>query len=149
EAGACGFNLEDTDHRAGVLVGADQHAERIAEIKAACRTNGVELVVNARVDVHLQNGPIEEGLRRAQKYFDAGADCVYPILLSDVTAIREYVALGPINVFYRPGGTALRELVKLGVARISVGPSLFRLLLKRLEAAVEAFRNFDDEGIWK
>ena len=147
-AGACGANLEDTDHRAGALVDADRHAERIASIKAAARAHGFDPVINARIDVHLRNGPIEDGLSRARKYFDAGADCVYPILLSDPSAIREYVALGPTNILYRPEGIEPAELARLGVARISVGPSLFRLLLKRLEAAIDAFRRLDGKGMW-
>src|SRR5215510_633324 len=90
DAGACGANLEDSDHRAGALVDADRHAERIASIRAAARARGFDPVINARVDVHLHKGPMQEGLKRARKYFDAGADCVYPIFLSDVAAIREY-----------------------------------------------------------
>jgi 2-methylisocitrate lyase-like PEP mutase family enzyme len=147
EAGACGANLEDTDHRVGALIAAERHAERIAAIKAAARARGFNPVINARVDVHLHKGPIEEGLKRARKYFDAGADCVYPIFLSEASAIREYVALGSTNILYGPGSIALGELAGLGVARISVGPLLFRLLLKRLKAATEALRRFDDKGI--
>jgi 2-methylisocitrate lyase-like PEP mutase family enzyme len=146
DASACGANLEDTDHRAGALVDPDRHAERIASIKAAARACGFDPVINARVDVHLHKGPIQEGLKRARKYFDAGADCVYPIFLSDASAIREYVALGPTNIVYGPGSIALGELAKLGVARISVGPLLFRLLLKRLKIATDALRRFDDKG---
>src|SRR5215510_9974129 len=75
DAGACGANLEDTDHRVGALADADRHAERIASIRAAARTRGFNPVINARVDVHLHKGPMQEGLKRARKYFDAGADC--------------------------------------------------------------------------
>ena len=147
-AGACGANLEDTDHRVGALVDADRQAERIASIKATAHARGFDPVINARIDVHLQKGPVEEGLRRARKYFDAGADCVYPIFLWDPSAIREYVALGPTNILYGPESIGLAELTRLGVSRISVGPFLFRLLLKRLEVAMDAFRRFDDKGIW-
>ena len=147
-AGACGANLEDTDHRAGALVDADRHAERIASIKAAARARGFDPVINARIDVHYRQGPLEEGLTRARKYLDAGADCVYPIFLSDASAIRQYVALGPTNILYGPESIAISELAGLGVARLSVGPFLFRLLLKRLEAAADAFRRHDDKGIW-
>jgi 2-methylisocitrate lyase-like PEP mutase family enzyme len=147
-AGACGLNLEDTDHKTGSLVPADRHAERIAAIKAAGRARGFDLVLNARVDVHIHNGPLEEGLERARKYINAGADCVYPILLSDVLAIPKYVALGPTNMLCAPGGTALSELARTGVARVSVGPFLFQLLQKRLETAVRAFRRGDDKNIW-
>src|SRR5262247_1477387 len=51
-AGACGANLEDSDHRAGGLVDADRFAERIAAVKAAARARGFDPVINARVDVH-------------------------------------------------------------------------------------------------
>jgi len=145
-AGACGANLEDTDHRAGGLVDADRHAERIAAIKSAARARGFDPVINARVDVHIHKGAVEEGLRRARKYFAAGADCVYPIFLSDASAIRQYVALGPTNVLYGPETLTLRELAGLGVARISVASFLLRLLLKRLEIAAGALLRYDDQG---
>jgi 2-methylisocitrate lyase-like PEP mutase family enzyme len=148
DAGACGANLEDTDHRAGALVDADRQAERIAEIKRAARARGVDAVINARIDVHFHKASNEEGLVRARKYFAAGADCVYPIFLSDVAVIREYVALGPTNILYGPDMIAPAELAALGVARVSVGPFLFRLLQKRLEAAVDALRRFDGVGAW-
>jgi 2-methylisocitrate lyase-like PEP mutase family enzyme len=147
-AGACGLNLEDTDHRRGALVDADDQAARIAAIRAAGRSRGFDAVINARVDVHLHKGSLDDGLHRARKYLAAGADCVYPILLADPAAIRQYVALGATNVLYRPGSITLVELAAAGVARISVGPSFFRLLLERLQAAVGAFRNFDDANIW-
>ncbi len=146
DAGACAANIEDTDHRAGALVDADRHATRIAAIKAAARARGFDVVINARVDVHFHKGALEEGLRRARKYFDAGADCVYPIFLSDASAIRDYVALGPTNVLYGPGTLTLRQLAGLGVARISVASFLLRLLLKRLEIATSALLRFDDQG---
>ena len=147
-AGACGANLEDTDHRVGALVDADRHAELIASIKAAARARGFDPVINARVDVGLHKGSTEDGLKRARKYFDAGADCVYPIFLSDVSAIREYVALGPTNILYGPDMIAPDELASLGVARISVGPFLFRMLLKRLEVAMDALRRSDFKAVW-
>ena len=146
DAGACGAILEDSDHRAGALVDADRHAQLIASVKRAARARGFDPVINARVDVHFHKGPVEEGLRRARKYLDAGADCVYPIFLSDASAIRKYVAVGPTNILYSPGSIALRELAGLGVARISVASFLFRLLIKRLQVATDALRRFDDKG---
>ncbi|HKE93850.1 MAG TPA: isocitrate lyase/phosphoenolpyruvate mutase family protein, partial [Povalibacter sp.] len=125
---------------------ADRQAARIAAIKSAGRARGFDPVINARVDVHYQKGALEEGLRRARMYFDAGADCVYPIFLFDASAIREYVALGPTNVLYGPGTLTLRELAGLGVARISVASFLLRLLLKRLEVAAGALLRYDDQG---
>jgi 2-methylisocitrate lyase-like PEP mutase family enzyme len=148
DAGACGANLEDTDHRGGALTDADRQAERIAGVKAAARARGFDAVINARVDVHLHKGAVDEGLKRARKYFAAGADCVYPIFLSDKAAIREYVTLGPTNILYGPEMIAPDELAALGVARISVGPFLFRALMKRLEVAMDALRRTDVKAIW-
>jgi 2-methylisocitrate lyase-like PEP mutase family enzyme len=148
DAGACGFNLEDADHRAGGLVDADRHAQRIVAIKAAARARGFDPFINARIDVHFQKGPVEEGLKRARKYFDAGADCVFPIFLTDVAAVREYVALGPTNILCGPEMIGPGELARLGVVRISVGPFLFRLLQKRLKTAVDALHRLDDARIW-
>ena len=47
---------------------------------------------------------------------------------------------------YGPEKIALGELAKSGVARISVGPLLFRLLLKRLAVATDALRRLDEKG---
>ena len=145
-AGACGVLLEDSDNRACILGDADEHADRIAAVKAAARARGFAPVINARIDVHVHKGTLEEGLRRARRYLAAGADCVYPIFLTDASAIRQYVALGPTNILYSPGSIKLRELANLGVARISVASFFLRLLVKRLEIAVDALRRLDDNG---
>ena len=53
-----------------------------------------DLVLNARIDVHLRGGATEEALERARAYRDAGADCVYPIGVADEATIAAFVALG-------------------------------------------------------
>jgi len=147
-AGACGLNLEDSDHGGGgALVDPGRQAEYIRAVKAAGRARGVDVVLNARVDVFLQGGAVADGLERARRYIEAGADCVYPIFLADLGAIGEFAALGPTNVLWRPGAPRLADLASAGAARISVGPVLFRLMLQRLETAMAAFRNLDDDGV--
>jgi 2-methylisocitrate lyase-like PEP mutase family enzyme len=148
EAGACGLNLEDSDHRRGGLVDAGAQAERIAAIKAAARAAGVDLVLNARVDVHLRGLPLAEGLERALRYREAGADCLYPIMLGDPEALREYAAIGPVNALYRPGSPPLRALAEAGVSRISLGSGLFRLAMARARAAARALARGDDADVW-
>ena len=135
---------------AALLMRTARGSHRFHQGGRACP--GFDPVINARIDVHFHKGPVEEGLRRARKYLDAGADCVYPIFLCDASAIREYVALGPANTLYAPGSIALGELATLGVPRISVASFLFRLLIKRLQLATDTLRRFDDEGFgpeWK
>jgi len=125
EAGAVGCNLEDTDHAGGGLVAPGPHAERIAALKDAARARGVDLVVNARVDAYIRGIGPEEGLRRAPLYREAGADCVYPIVIPD-EELPSFLAAanGPVNVLARVTAPHLADLAALGVARISFGSGL-------------------------
>jgi 2-methylisocitrate lyase-like PEP mutase family enzyme len=143
-AGAVGLNLEDSDLDAadGSLRPLDAQAERIAALRAAARAAGVDVVVNARVDVHLDGRPDRrsEGLARARAYREAGADCVYPIMVLDEPTIAAYVeAAGVVNVIAAPGAPGLARLAALGVARVSFGPRLWRA---SLEAAEAGWRDF-------
>ncbi|HEY7466009.1 MAG TPA: isocitrate lyase/phosphoenolpyruvate mutase family protein [Dehalococcoidia bacterium] len=145
-AGAAGFNFEDSDHRGDApMVDAALQAERIAALKAASRAAGVDLVLNARVDVfiHRLGTPEEqaaEGLRRARLYRDAGADCVYPIVLSDESTIEAFAReVGPINVNLRPNGPlSLRRAAALGVRRVTYAASLFRQTMSSFEGLATA-----------
>jgi 2-methylisocitrate lyase-like PEP mutase family enzyme len=139
-AGAAGLNFEDTDHVARGLVDAAIQAGRIAAIREAARAAGVNLVINARVDVFIQHQgtlqeQVDEGLRRARLYREAGADCIYPILLDDETAIRQFVReVGVINVNLRRGGPlSLQRAADLGVRRVSYAVSLYRETVTSLE----------------
>lgn len=141
EAGAAGFNFEDTDHTGkAAMLDANEQAERIAWLKQESLSAGVNLVVNARVDVFVhRQGTLEEqadqGLRRAALYRDAGADCIYPILLSDEAIIARFVeAVGTINVNLRLGGTlTLKRAAELGVRRVSYAGSIYREAMSRIE----------------
>lgn len=131
--GAAGCNLEDSDHRTGGLVPAEEQAERLSAVKAAMRGLGADLVLNARVDVFVrrQGTPEEqlaEGLRRAALYRAAGADCVYPIMLGDEAMIARFVQeAGTINLNIRRGGPlSIDRAAALGVRRLSYATSLFR-----------------------
>jgi 2-methylisocitrate lyase-like PEP mutase family enzyme len=129
-AGAAGLNFEDTDHAdAPRLHDAGVQAERIAALKSA-----QDLVVNARIDVFLNGGPVEDGLQRARAYADAGADCVYPIGITDERTIASFVALGtPVNVVLSPAAPPIERLAELGVARISLGHFLHAEMLAALD----------------
>jgi 2-methylisocitrate lyase-like PEP mutase family enzyme len=145
EIGAVGCNLEDTDHRAGGLVEAGAHAERLAAIRAAADDAGVPIVINARVDTFLpaaglpEDERVAEAVRRGGLYLGAGADCIYPIGVSAEQDIAALVAgvPGPINGNTSPAGPDLARLRELGVARVSYGPRLYRQGLANLQAAVQ------------
>jgi len=140
-AGVAGVNLEDTDHHAGgMLIEAERQAEWLAAFKAAARASGVDVVLNARVDVFIRRvgSPEEqlaEGIRRGRLYRAAGADCLYPIGLGDEARIAPFVTgVGcPVNIMVRRGGLSLARLAALGVRRVSYATSLFRESLAMIE----------------
>lgn len=138
-AGAAGCNLEDTDHAAGTLHDPDRHAAWLRSVRQAAAEVDYPLVINARVDVFLrpyfagarpgdQAGLVPAALERANAYFDAGVDCVYPIGLWELDALRRFVAevRGPVNVIRLPETPSLAQLGALGVARVSWAALLYR-----------------------
>ncbi|MFI5267044.1 MAG: isocitrate lyase/phosphoenolpyruvate mutase family protein [Chloroflexota bacterium] len=147
-AGAVGFNLEDSDHHgSGVLVDLEKQTERIAAVRAAAKRAGVDVVVNARVDVYVRHvgdagEQLKEGVRRGRAYLEAGADCVYPIMISDERAIGDFVQGigGAVNVNLRAGTPTLDVLRRLNVARVSLGGGLFRIAMTATRQAAEALR---------
>jgi 2-methylisocitrate lyase-like PEP mutase family enzyme len=143
EVGAAGCNLEDTDHGTGAIRDAGEQANRLASIREAASSRGYPLVVNARVDVFLldqgrtpEHELADEAVTRVRAYVEAGADCVYPILVHDREVIEGLVRRvdAPVNILAAPNAPSLAELASLGVARVSQGPFLFRRLLKQLDA---------------
>lgn len=139
DAGAVGCNLEDTNHRGdAALVDAASQAARIAAVKDAARSAGVDLVVNARIDVFLrQIGPPEERVdrtvERAQRYVAAEADCTYPIGATEAELVRLAERMSsPMNAMVRPPATTFTGLRALGVARISFASHLHRLAVADL-----------------
>jgi 2-methylisocitrate lyase-like PEP mutase family enzyme len=149
EAGACGLNLEDSDHHTdALLIDAEGHAGRLADVKAAARQRGVDVFLNARVDVHLRQvgegkQRLHEALRRARLYAAAGADCIYPIGVSDEPTIASFVAEldGPVNVLYSAAGSSLARLRELGVRRVTFGGSLQRIGIDRSAQLLDRIRS--------
>ncbi|MBO0852301.1 MAG: isocitrate lyase/phosphoenolpyruvate mutase family protein [Nocardia sp.] len=155
EAGAVGCNIEDSDH-GGELPLRDprRQADYIAQICEAGRRSGVEVVVNARVDVYVrravpQEERLAEAIRRGRRYLDAGATCVYPIGVTDSATIAELVAGmdGPVNTWLHPAGPPMADLRALGVARISLASALHRHAMARITALAEALLNDADDWI--
>ena len=57
EAGAVGFNLEDTVHKeGGRLRSSSEHAELVGALREAADATGVHVVINARTDLFLRAG---------------------------------------------------------------------------------------------
>ncbi|KAB5578046.1 phosphoenolpyruvate phosphomutase-domain-containing protein [Coniochaeta sp. 2T2.1] len=133
DLGVAGVNLEDADKDTGRIYDSDMAVSRIKRILTVARNRTVpDFVVNARCDVLMQGGALEEVLVRGKKYLEAGATTVFVLGGSKRGVTRaevEQMALefnGKLNVSLKmtPDGLTVRELAEIGVARISVGPSL-------------------------
>jgi 2-methylisocitrate lyase-like PEP mutase family enzyme len=141
EAGAAGCNLEDTNHDTGSLRDPGEHAGWLREVREAASAQDYPLVINARIDVFLAGtGAVPEALERAQAYFEAGAECVYPITLAEADALSAFVseAGGPVNILALPHAPSLSELAELGVARVSYGGLLHRQTMERFGRLLES-----------
>ena len=129
-AGAVGINIEDFTHGTKKLLPLAKQLARLRALIRLRESAGVPFVINARTDA-LRYGEgddgakFDEAIARAKAYRDLGADCVYPMGLVDSASISRFVkALDfPVNVMVRRGLPSVRELRRLGVARVSFGPS--------------------------
>jgi 2-methylisocitrate lyase-like PEP mutase family enzyme len=140
-AGAVGCNLEDSDHaQPGRLLDPEVVAGRLNAVRSAARRREVDVVINARIDTYLHAGSADpevtrsDIVRRARRYLEAGADCVYPIRLTDPEVVADLVKeLGaPVNANVAPG-TTVAELATTGASRISIGPMAHRVALAALD----------------
>lgn len=151
--GVAGCNLEDTDHATGELRDPGGHAGWLHGVREAASEQGYGLVINARIDVflgafHAGKGPEAQGelvpaaLRRAHAYFEAGADCVFPIALMERGALAAFVAEagGPVNGLGAPSAPSIAEQADLGVARISHGGLLQRGAMEQFADTLESLR---------
>jgi 2-methylisocitrate lyase-like PEP mutase family enzyme len=152
QSGVVGCNLEDTDHRgSGGLIPVDRQGGRLATLKEAARKLGVDIVLNARIDVFVREvgrpeQRVEIALERARGYKEAGADCVYPIgagenELAVFTAYHE----GPVNGLVQQGRVRLGRLREMGIARVSFGSGLQRLTMAYLRQRLAAVLAGDDD----
>src|SRR5918998_158561 len=147
-----GYDLDGVELLAALLDAATM-AGRLADVRRAAKECGVDIVVNARIDAMIrldedQDAVLAEIVRRARSYAAAGADCVYPIGVSDPATAAELVAeVGvPVNVNLGPGIT-VAQMAAAGASRISVGPTFHRRAMADLrERAAELLAGPEGSG---
>jgi 2-methylisocitrate lyase-like PEP mutase family enzyme len=125
DAGAVGINIEDGAADATLL------CAKIAAIRAAAKTRGVDLFINARTDVWLRGlaepgRRAEEAVRRGALYREAGANGLFvPGVTTEADIAAVVAGAGmPVNVMARPNLPELERLRALGVRRFSAGSSI-------------------------
>jgi 2-methylisocitrate lyase-like PEP mutase family enzyme len=145
DAGAAGCNLEDTNHAIGELRDPAEHSDLLRGVREAASDRDYPLVINARIDLFLadvlsassrpQSELVPAATARAQAYLNAGADCVFPILLWEREPLRDFIsrAAGPVNILKAPPAPALAELAALGAARISYATLLHRAAMEHFD----------------
>lgn len=145
--GAVGINLEDGMPGHGPLRPIDAAAVRIRAAREAAQATGVPLVINARIDTWMQpmadpHDHLAEAIVRARAYVAAGADCIYPIGLSDPDTLRAFIqnVNAPVNVAAGAGMPSLAELAKLGVARVTMATRLATVALGAVQSALQQVR---------
>jgi 2-methylisocitrate lyase-like PEP mutase family enzyme len=135
-AGAVGLNFEDTDHDAPgprELVDAEEQAAKVAALRDASRAADHDIVINARMDPYLlgMDDALDESLRRARLYLEAGADSLFPAGIKDEADIERFTSEldAPVNVLLIPGVPDIPRLAELRVGRVSVGGGLAKAAL--------------------
>lgn len=150
--GIVGINLEDSTHLPDPLVlNVGYQSNLIRAVREEAESHGVPLVINARTDIYLREvgaigGRYDRTVERAAAFLEAGADCFYPIGLSDGVKIARLVQQvdGPVNILAGPGVPTIRELETMGVRRISFGSALMRATLPLVQRMAARLRRQDD-----
>lgn len=140
DAGIVGINLEDSG--GDPLYPLPIAARRVQVARAVGSERGVPLYINARVDTYIAEAGdparrLEETLRRAEAYLEAGASGIFVPHVTDLELIGQLVAEinGPVNILVGPGSPTVAKLAELGVARISTGSSLAASAFGHLQRA--------------
>jgi 2-methylisocitrate lyase-like PEP mutase family enzyme len=147
-AGAVGISIEDsTKGQERALVDVSLQVELLKAIQETASSMDVRLVVNARTDVFLlQVGDLpdrfEQAVQRTNAYRQAGADCLFPIGVSDANTIASLAQAinGPVNILAGPSTPTIPELARSGVARVSFGSGPMRAVLARLRRIAHELR---------
>lgn len=149
DVGAVGVNLEDVDKDSQKQHAIDVAANRIHRTLAVAKARGVpDFVVNARCDTLLIGGELDDTIQRGKAYLAAGATTVFVfggpvrggITKEEVASLaKEFGGLLNVSLNIAPDGLSIAELKQLGVARISMGPTLQFTIMAKYGKDAESF----------
>jgi 2-methylisocitrate lyase-like PEP mutase family enzyme len=149
DAGVAGINIEDGTDEPALL------AKKIEAIKQTAASMDVELFINARTDVYLQDlvaddRKLDETLKRAATYRSAGADGLFVPALADSAQISQ-VTTGtelPVNLLAWPGLPKVDKLAQLGVRRLSAGSGIPQIAWQQVALLAETFLAEGDSDLF-
>jgi 2-methylisocitrate lyase-like PEP mutase family enzyme len=153
DLGVAGINIEDSviQNSQRTLVDAGQFAEKLEKIRAILDSHGVKLFFNVRSDAFLLDvpGKLEESVKRAELYEQAGADGFFlPCITNpdDIAIITAHTNL-PLNVLSVDGLPDFETLERLRVKRVSLGDFLFQKVYKQITSILDVIEEEKQCGI--
>ncbi|KFA68294.1 hypothetical protein S40285_07210 [Stachybotrys chlorohalonatus IBT 40285] len=159
QAGAVGANIEDVrspygqrpDSVTGSFYPIHDQVQRLKLAQTAAAAAGCpDFVINARCDIFSpsQHSPagdaakMAEAIARGRAYLDAGATTVFywgagrGLRDAEVRAlVAELDGRVAVKLASGPAALTTAELAEIGVARVSVGPSIFRIAMAAAKRA--------------
>lgn len=154
DTGIAGFNLEDGVKGQKALVPIEEQCQKIKLVREIAAHRNIPLVLNARTDTYIHSNlftdktaQLAETIKRGKAYKAAGADCFFPILLKDETAIKTIVAQVslPINIMILPHVPSFKTLINAGVKRISLGSSFLKIAVQAMKKEALLLKKFEGQ----
>ena len=155
DMGVAGVNIEDQvfpkrcGHMEGKqVIAAEEMAGKVRAMADARDRAGSDLVINARTDAYAIHG-LEEAIRRANLYLEAGADIAFLDGIgtrADIErAVREIHGLVSVNLMDAVTGVKtelvpIPELARMGVARVSIPVASILVAHRAMKEFFEALR---------
>ena len=148
ETGLAGCSIEDyTGNPDSPKFQKSLAVERIKAASEACNSLPTDFVLTARCEVWDEAPDLDEIIGRLVAFVEAGADVLFAPGLSDFDSIRAVVSsVGkPFSVMMMDPGLpyGMKELSRIGVKRVSVGPAFAQLAYGSVIAAA---REIADQG---
>jgi len=149
DIGLAGISIEDTALPADTPYGFDLAVERIRAGVDAARSLPKDFVFVARADGILRASyDIKEALRRIAAFDQAGADCLYVPMPASVNDLQQVIASTdkPVNALVAGPycNMSRATFAQMGVARISLGSSLARVVHRTIDDAGRAMFDTGD-----
>jgi len=141
--GVAGISIEDWSGEA--LYDLGLAVDRIAAARQAIDAAGPGVMLIGRSEHFRVPGlSVEESIRRAAAYAEAGADCLFVPMIVDPAAVRELVAAvapKPVSVLLPDLDTDPHHFARLGVRRCSTGAHLPSVAWRAFDAAAQTLKD--------
>jgi 2-methylisocitrate lyase-like PEP mutase family enzyme len=150
--GLVGCSIEDaTGERSRPIYEKSYAVERVRAAVEAARALPFRFTLTARAENFLRGRPdLDDTIERLRAFEAVGADVLYAPSLPDLAAIRRVCesVTRPVNVMVGPRNQCfpVRDLVAVGVRRISLGPTFLRAAMT---AFLRAAREVREHGTFE